>query len=449
MRFPLLGKLCALGAVALALVAALGSVQGLVSERQMRQREAEQSVVDSLAGAQTVLGPVLQRRCTEAWQRTEVQGKERKTVDERRDFVVTDWPRRLDVRAAAAIEPRYRGLFKINAYLSKTTLTADWAPTRVPPPSGEHAGAQVRCQPATVSVVLSDARGIRSAAVRLDGRTVAVAPGSQLATRPRGFHVVVPDDAAAPAGLHADITLDMAGTGSLGWTPVGDETRVQLTSDWAHPSFGGNFLPVEREIGAQGFRAQWQVSALATTAQQQARGDAASVESFGVSFIDPVNTYVLSDRATKYGLLFILLTFVGVALVEVLRRLRVHPIQYLLVGLALTVFFLLLLGLGEHLAFEWAYLGASGACTALLTFYGSHVLRGLKPGLVFGLGIATLYGALYALLQMEQNALVLGSLLIFAVLAAVMFATRRIDWYALGLQLRRESAPREPEVQQA
>jgi inner membrane protein len=129
---------------------------------------------------------------------------------------------------------------------------------------------------------------------------------------------------------------------------------------------------------------------------------------------------------------------VGVGLMEVLRRLRVHPIQYLLVGAALSLFFLLLVSLSEHLAFGWAYLAASAACTLLLTFYGSFVLRGWWAGAGFGVGIGGLYGVLYALLQMEQNALVLGSLLLFAVLSAVMVATRQLDWYELLGQKREQ-----------
>ena len=154
-----------------------------------------------------------------------------------------------------------------------------------------------------------------------------------------------------------------------------------------------------------------------------------------------MSPYVLSDRATKYGLLFIALTFVGVGAVEVLRRLRVHPIQYLLVGSALAVFFLLLVSLSEHVPFAVAYLAAAAACTTLLTFYGSFVLRGGRAGAIFGAAIAALYGALYALLQLEQTALLLGSILLFAVLAALMVATRRIDWYGLFERMRSE-APR-------
>jgi len=144
-----------------------------------------------------------------------------------------------------------------------------------------------------------------------------------------------------------------------------------------------------------------------------------------------VNPYSLSDRAIKYGLLFIGLTFLAVGMIEVMRQLRVHPIQYLLVGCALSIFFLLLLSLSEHLRFDVSYAIAAGACVALLSFYAHHLLRGWGAGLGFGAGTAALYGALYALLQMEQTALVIGSVLLFVVLAGVMVLTRRVDWYRL------------------
>ena len=155
-----------------------------------------------------------------------------------------------------------------------------------------------------------------------------------------------------------------------------------------------------------------------------------------VAFIDPVNPYVLSDRAIKYDLLFIVLTFIAVGLIEVLSGRRVHPVQYLLVGLALSLFFLLLLSLSEHLPFEAAYAAAASACAVLLGVYAAAMLGRWLSGVLFGLGIGLLYGLLYVLLQLEQNALVIGSVMLFAALATVMMLTRRIDWYALFARLR-------------
>jgi inner membrane protein len=462
MSSPLLGKALGVGGVLLALTFALQSVSSIVSERAGRLHEAERSVADSLASQQVLLGPVLQRHCNETWSIVLGEGKDRKTVTERREFVLGATPASLAVTAKAAIEPRHRGIFKVNGYAMKAQLSARWADLAALQPVAEHAGSHLRCDAPVMFVAVGDARGIRNAAIAVAGTSLTVLPGTGHSSHPRGFHARLPEgmaDAAVP--LLAEVTLDLLGTGHLAFAPVADMTRVELASDWPHPSFAGRFLPAERTVSEQGFSASWQLSALATSAPGQmlsgatvcslggsamdgapaANPKARCIETFGVSFIDPVSAYVLSDRATKYGFLFIALTFVGVGLVEVLRRLRVHPMQYLLVGSAVAVFFLLLVSLSEHIAFAWAYLSASAACTLLLTFYGSFVLRSARAGLVFGAAIAALYGALFVLLQMEQSALVLGSLLLFAVLGAVMVATRRVDWYMLIDDLRREASP--------
>ncbi len=466
-RFPLLGKSIALVGVVVALTVALQTVSGVVAEREGRLREAERSVAASLAAAQTLVGPVIERDCSEAWEATQGEGKDRKTVTERRDFQLSATPATLDVNGDVAIEPRYRGIFKVNGYVLKARLVAAWNDGATLAPQAEHPGSRLHCDAPVMFVALGDSRGVRSAVMRIDGATAPVLAGTGHAAHPRGFHADVAESfAGARRPLSAEVGLELVGTGELAFAPVGGSTRVTLASDWPHPSFAGRFLPVERQVGDTGFTARWQLNALATTAPQAAGAGAPAcrlydgipdevstrdaarpcVETFGVAFMDPVSPYVLSDRATKYGLLFIALTFVGVGGVEVMRRLRVHPIQYLLVGSALAVFFLLLVSLSEHASFGVAYLAAAGACTALLTFYGSFVLRGSRAGAAFGAAIALLYGALYALLQLEQTALLLGSMMLFAVLAALMVATRRIDWYGLFDRMRAESGTPQPQA---
>ena len=454
---PLLVKAVALVLVLVALTAALGAVSGIVAERQGRLREAEASLAASLAAGQTVLGPVLQRDCVELWQTTEGVGKERKTTSERRDWKLVAVPTRLDIGAKVAIEPRHRGIFKVNGYVMTATLAAAWPDASALQPQREHPGSRLECDAPSLFVALGDSRGVRNATVRLDGAVAAVLPGTAHPAHARGFHVAVADTwLAAQRPLAAQVELELVGTGELAFAPIAEVTKVELASPWPHPSFAGRFLPLDSKIEDGGFSARWEVNALATNAPQELAagsavcasdnnrapdGRARCVETFGVSFIDPVSGYTLSDRAIKYGLLFIALTFVGVGAVEVMRRVRVHPVQYLLVGAALAVFFLLLVSLGEHLPFAVSYLAASSACTALLAFYGSFVLRGARAGLVFGAAIGALYGVLYALLQLEQTALLLGSMLLFAVLAALMTATRRIDWYALLRRMRSDAAP--------
>jgi inner membrane protein len=160
-----------------------------------------------------------------------------------------------------------------------------------------------------------------------------------------------------------------------------------------------------------------------------------TLDTLDFSMVDPINPYVMSDRAIKYGLMFIVLTFVCVGLLELLVGRRVHPVQYLLVGLAISVFFLLLLSLSEHLGFGLSYGAAAAAVVALLSFYGMWMLHHRGQGLAFGALIALLYGALYVVLIQEQTALLIGALLLFTVLALVMVLTRRIDWYGLQEQI--------------
>ncbi|MCA3213764.1 MAG: cell envelope integrity protein CreD [Burkholderiales bacterium] len=464
MKSAVLGKAVALAVIVLVLLWFLVQVQNIVAERTDRQREAQRSVADSLASAQTLLAPMLLRECTERWEVEQGEGKERRRVTQERTFTLQALPDTLDITARATTDLRYRGIFEVKAFVLGATVEAQWASLAALQPQPLHAGGRVTCALPTMRLAVSDARGIRALAVTLQGRTLPVVAGPALAG---GGHTL---EAAWPAAVSLDdgvvtakATLELAGTESLAFVPAARATQVKLASDWPHPSFGGSFLPIERTIGDDGFSATWRVTALASRASQQVLGAqplcrpraaadpraamgqeasarASCIESFDVAFVDPVSAYALADRATKYGLLFIGLTFLGVALIEVTRRLRVHPVQYLLVGLALTMFFLLLVSLGEHVTFAWAYLVAGTACTALLALYGKVVLGGTRRALWFGVALALLYVALYVLLLREQTALVLGSGLLFAVLAAVMLVTRHIDWYQLFGQLGQGSA---------
>jgi len=294
---------------------------------------------------------------------------------------------------------------------------------------------------------VTDSNGIRTANVKLNGQTVNLKAGTTHSHYPRGVHATLPPSLREGAtAITADVDLELFGVEALSIVPVAEMTQLQMQSNWRHPSFGGNFLPADRRVDAQGFDASWRVSALASSVGESLRQGRANcradadegmekggdcLETIKISFVDPINPYSLSDRAIKYGLLFVILTFAAVGLFEVMQRLRVHPIQYFLVGSALSIFFLLLLSLSEHMAFNLAYLVAAGACVLLLGYYGVYMLRGFRRGLPFGLGIAVLYGLLFVLLQLEQTALIVGALALFAALAAAMYFTRKVDWYRL------------------
>ncbi|MDN3919077.1 cell envelope integrity protein CreD [Roseateles violae] len=434
-------KLLILAAVTLLLGVVLARIGWLVDERQQRQQEAVSNVEQSQAGAQTLLGPLLLRRCSEEWDTVGGEGRERQPGTEKRDFLLAAVPSSLQVGGALNQEARYRGLFKVNGYAGQLQFDAQWTSLEALRPRTQHAGSRLQCGEPQLLLASSDPRGLRTAELRRGEQRLEVRPGTLHPQYPRGLHAALPEQ-ALDAPLQLRLTLELAGTQRFALVPAAAATRLNLRSDWPHPSFGGRFLPSAREVGEAGFSAQWRVSELASTAaadvldQKTIAGVGGSgpneVDTLELALIDPVNPYVMSDRAIKYGLMFILLTFVCVGLVELLSGRRVHPLQYLFVGLALSVFFLLLLSLSEQLSFGLSYLLAGAAAVLLLGHYGAAMLGGWRRGAAFGAGIALLYAALYLLLSLEQAALLIGALLLFAVLAAVMTLTRRIDWYALG-----------------
>jgi inner membrane protein len=282
-----------------------------------------------------------------------------------------------------------------------------------------------------------------------------------------GVHAVLPASVVAGdrIAFPAQFGFALRGTEALAIAPLADANRIVLDSPWPHPQFNGDFLPRSHRVDATGFHAEWDVSSLASNAQAQYRegGDAVpadapkvhegrgvavataataqpGIDRVGLSLVEPVNLYSKVDRATKYGLLFVLLTFIGFFMFETLRQLPIHPIQYALVGLALAIFFLLLLSLSEHIAFGAAYLVAATACLGLIGFYVGNVLRSRARGMGFAAMLALLYAALYGLLMSEDNALVLGAGLLFVVLAAIMVATRKVDWYQEGARIGPQAA---------
>ncbi|HYW58276.1 MAG TPA: cell envelope integrity protein CreD [Polaromonas sp.] len=437
-------KLLSIGLVLVLLVGALLQISAVVHDRQTYRNIAIESVAQSLAGAQTLTGPLIHMACTEEWN---VKVDKELRV-ERREFVMAAAPAVLTVKGNSQLEPRSRGLHATQVFNLKAQLVAQWADTEALKPVPLHASSRMSCGQPLLMMAVSDARGIRHASVKIGDQVLPLKPGTFFGSHPRGVHAPLPPGLARATPVEAVLELELVGTESISVVPLGGDTRMQLSSNWPHPSFGGQFLPVDRKISDNGFEASWRVSALASTAQQDVTrldGDkgkrvcppsidglsrGSCVEAFSVTFVDPANTYALSDRATKYGLLFIGLTFLAVGLFEFMKALRVHPIQYFLVGAAMSMFFLLLVSLSEHMRFDAAYAIAAAACVLLLTYYASYMLKSWARGLPFGLGIGLLYGMLFVLLQMEQTALVLGAVALFVVLAAIMMLTRQIDWYA-------------------
>ncbi|WP_230427305.1 cell envelope integrity protein CreD [Collimonas humicola] len=430
MNRPLLLKLLAIFVLTLLILIPLGLIRDTVQDRQQHRQEAIASIAASYAGGQTITGPVLvvpyKIKIDEVAQ--DAEGKKIfRSRSESRQYLF--FPKDLQMQGELLPGERYRGLHKVHVYELQSSFHG-----RIEyqlPSAAQLAAEQITLAHPYLAIGISDVRGLLGAPLlKIGSQALPLEQGA--GNLGKGMHASLPQPGLDDSGsLEVSLAMTVAGTESLAITPVGDSNRFELSSSWPHPQFGGSFLPRTRNVSEQGFNAVWEVSSLASNAQRQLRGgdDKTGVESLDIQLAEPVNIYSQADRATKYGLLFVLLTFVGFFIFEMIKQLPIHPIQYLLVGLGLAIFFLILVSLSEHIAFWMAYLAASAACISLLSFYLSQVLRSAARGLGFGAMLTLLYGTLYGLLISEDNALMLGSLMLFVILAVIMIVTRKIDWY--------------------
>lgn len=451
----LLVRMISIGLVAFLLIVPLLMVGGLVQERRKARDSVVQEIARSAAYAQTVTGPILVIPYVKRVSEQQSEGGRAMLVTREVAGELRLLPRTFQLDGQLTTQERRRGIYRARIFDAATRITGRFdVPTQFG--VGADVGSYQFGAPRLV-LGISDIRGIGNAlSVQVNGAGVAVVPGTGTDLITSGVQAAVPlGSPAAEQRLEYAIELPLQGTGDFQVTPVGRESQVMLTSDWPHPSFVGEFLPRKRAVSAAGFSAEWQASYFATNAEEKLsrcaaagqRPDCAEFAAlhFGVGFIDPVDQYVKSDRAVKYGFLFIALTFAGFFLLEVLRRFSVHPVQYGLVGFSLALFFLLLLSLSEHLGFATAYVVSASACVGLIGYYVTHVLDSARIGAGFGTALAVLYALLYAILGSEDYALLTGALLVFGVLAGVMVLTRKVDWYAVGRPaLPAASMPGEP-----
>lgn len=428
-----------LGLVVLLLVP-LGMIRGLVDERAQRRDETVAGIVDSFSREQLLAGPLI----VVPWERTV---RETGTAQSNGETLVVEkiesgrlhfLPERFAFDARLATEVRERGIYRALLYRTQGTLKGSF---HVPADFGLGTeAADYRFGTPWLAIGVGDIRGIGNVPeLRIEGRSLPFRPGTLTPPLREGIHAPLNGVGVAGHTLAFAIGLTLAGSGSLRVVPVGRETTATLGGDWPHPGFGGNLLPAERTVRTDGFDARWSTSFFATDMEKALRDcvaepDCGSFRSkaFGVDLVDPVDQYLKSERALKYALLFVGLAFAGFFLFEVLKRVDLNPVQYGLVGLALAVFYLLLLSLSEHIGFAAAYAVSATACVSLIGSYVGAILGGARRGAGFAGTLAGLYALLYGLLGSEDYALLMGSVLVFALLAAVMIFTRRVDWNATG-----------------
>lgn len=419
-----------IGFLILLLLIPLAAVSSLVGEREATRFAVEREVSEKWGGAQSLVGPILS--VPYRYRASGPKGEVLALTGHTRFL-----PSSLSIEGEVRPEIRYRGIYEVVLYEVALEVSGEFEPPD--PGIWKIAPEDVLWDEAALIVGIPDLRGIKRAVVARWGEgTLSFEPGTGAGGLcASGIHARIPglDQAAPGERLAFSFDLQLNGSRDLLFSPLGKATRIALASPWPSPSFAGKFLPDEREVTRNGFTAEWDISYLTRPFPQEWKDDEVAANllgewAAGVTLFEPVDAYAKTRRSLKYGILFLFTTFAVYFLFEILNRLRLHPFQYLLVGFALSVFYLLLLSLAEHIGFGLSYLLASAGTVGLIGGYSGSVLGSARRAAGIGAGLSGLYAYLYVLLQLEDYALLLGSLGLFGLLAAAMALTRRVDWYA-------------------
>lgn len=453
MKNSFYGKLLAIVLLIIGLLIPRSFLTDLIYERMSWRQQAYDSIRQSWPGEQTLAGPVLvvpfqitQRSRETVTGEGKKSGKTRVISKETTyDDAVYLTPKKLDIATRLDSSLRYRGIYGVPVYTNKVTVRGEFDFQTLKDTVDKHKNHKLVWGKPTLNVLVRDQRGITAPpSLQWGNATLPFLPGSGLPNTDAGMSAKLPAiPQELPKTMSFDFDIELKGMRSANYALLSDDTRIAMQADWANPSFTGELLPDKREVGAKGFTAEWRASSFSHNTggllEACRQGNCAVLldKAVGVELIQPVDSYQESERSVKYAFLFIALTFVVLVLLELLKKLRIHPIQYSFVGMALLVFYLLLISLSEHIDFSLAYLSGSAASTMLLTVYFGSILHDRKLGLMLGSGLSVLYFLLYVILQSEDNALLMGSILIFAILALLMLSTRNLDWYALTASQRK------------
>jgi inner membrane protein len=426
--------------VGLVLTIPLFSVWLLVYDRKTQSEEATASITEGWGAEQTINGPVLVIPYRATTTETAVENGQSitRTHQERRELTLA--PEAVDLSTDVRPEVRKRSIYEAVVYDARVSGKArfafppDLARTGVDPSQMDMSRAELRFG-------LSDPRGLgANPRVNAAGVPLRLQPGGG-SSGGRGFFAWIDASGLTAKPLAIDFAYNFRGNGSLSLVPNAGDTAWKVRSSWASPSFAGAFLPEGRRVGDKGFHAVYRIGNLAlgrslvstsdpaaSNTPDASRSNTPAVQSAQISLIQPVDPYSQVNRATKYGFLFIGFTFLALLMFDVIGGVRVSAVEYLLMGAALVLFFVLLLAFAEVIGFTPAYIVASGAIAGLNTAYSAAVLASWGRAAFIGALLVGLYAVLYILLSLEAFSLLIGSLLLFAALAGVMYATRRIDW---------------------
>lgn len=427
-------RLITIGILILFLLVPISMVESIISERELRKEEAIAEVSSKWGQQQTIKGLVLTIPYKSFTKIYEGDKPDKFRLVESINYAHF-LPEVLNIKGEIKPDVRYRGIYEVTVYNATINLNGsfiapsfdDWKIDK----------ANVMWSDAFVSVGLSDLRSIQKEIyVQWNDDRYSFNPGVECnEVIHNGISAKLPMGRLDSIGTTYNFSLDLNfnGSSSLSFIPLGKTTEVKIASQWAHPSYAGAFLPDSRKVNDSGFEASWNVLHLNRSYPQKFKGEVNGIDesSFGVQLFIPVDEYQKSTRSAKYASMFITLTFLVFFFVQILNRVRIHPIQYLIVGLALCVFYTLLIALSEHISFAISYLIASVSIIGMITLYAQSIFHQKTLTWLIAFILIALYLFIYSIIQMEDYALLMGSVGLFIVLSTVMYLSRKIDWYNL------------------
>lgn len=446
LKSPLFWKMLTLAGCFCVLLIPLTMLSSLIGERANYRNDVTDTLRQSSAGAQKLIGPLIAVPVTETVISMESAGDKDapKEVRRKHSYIRMWLPESLMVNGTQQVETRKIGIYDGQIWHNEIDIKAEFDPKRLDIKPGEN----ITLGEPFMVLAVSDARGIGQIhTTRLNGEALSVEPGTGLMSELQGIHMPLAAESVNKP-LQLSMSLNLSGTGAFSVVPLGRNSEMTLNSDWPHPGFMGDFLPEKREVSANGFQAHWQSSWFANNLDSKVRDNirlAASndwvLPAFSVNIATPADQYQLTDRAVKYAVLLIVLTFLAFFVFESLTARQMHPMQYMLVGLSLVMFYLVLLALSEHTGFTLAWIIASLLGALLNGIYLQGVMRSWRASLLFTAALLLLDGVMWGLLNSEDNALLLGTGVLFVALSTVMFLTRKLDWYRLSTGRKKTNEP--------
>jgi len=413
-----------IGVLALLLLIPADFVQNLIKEREARQKEAITEVSSKWAGRQNITGPVLVIPYTKA-------GKDNNGLSITIKSFAYFLPDRLNIESTVKPEKRYRGIYEVMLYSSSIKLNGTFTPLALQ--KLNLGPGDMLWNEAYVCLGITDAKGLKDELqVRWNDSTLSLTPSAvNNAVLKEGFvSPLTINESTASSTIRFSSQVSLNGSEQLLFTPVGKQTTVQMQSTWPDPSFTGNQLPDSSMITKNGFEAKWKSLSHTRSFPQAWKDDSYNLASasFGADLFVPVNSYQKTTRSVKYAILCILLSFTAFFLIETNNKKSVHPVNYALIGFALILFYTLLLSFSEYIGFNAAYAVATAATVGLITWFVKGLLQSMKLSLLLSLVLVLLYSYIFTILQLQDCALLLGSVGLFLTLAVVMYYSRKVQW---------------------